>query len=106
MSTIQELYQKRQTVFIECRAKIKQEVDAALQSINNVKDKTLFEDVQLPQGNTCEEILPELWHEPIEDFDQAVYNRQLATFNATMAQIKVIADKHNQGALECLQKLA
>ena len=57
---------------------------------NKIIDKTLFEDVQLPQGNTCEEILPELWHEPIEDFDQAVYNRQLATFNATMAQIKVI----------------
>lgn len=105
MSNIQELYQKRQTAFIERRATIKQEVDKTLISIANVKDKSLFEDVQVPTATRCEEVLPELWHEPIDDFDQEVYNRQLASFNATMAQLRVIADKHNQGALECLQKL-
>ena len=98
--TIQELYNLRQTKFIEARSTIKHEVDQFLESVK-ATDPSVFVGLEIPAGNTAEEILPSLWVEP---FNQEQYNQELAKLNAFIAQIHIVTDRLNQEALECLQK--
>lgn len=97
---VQAILRARQDAFVEKRTKIESEVNKFLESVDQITDQRVTNIPGRPAGNTCREVLPELWHEP---FDQMVYDAQLAVLNSYVVRVQAACDAINEEALKCLQ---
>lgn len=97
---VQAILRARQDAFIETRTRIESEVNKFLESVNQITDKRVTSIPGRPIGNTCREVLPELWNEP---FNQAAYDAQVAALKSYIDQVTKVCDIINEEALRCLQ---
>lgn len=97
---VQAILRARQDAFVETRTRIESEVNKFLESVNQITDKRVTSIPGRPAGNTCREVLPELWNEP---FNQTVYDAQVAALNSYIEQVTKVCDIINEEALRCLQ---
>jgi len=97
---VQAILRARQDAFIEKRTRIETEVNKFLESVNQISDERMTSIPGRPAGNTCREVLPELWNEP---FNQSTYDAQLAVLNSYIASVQRVCDCINEEALKCLQ---
>ena len=98
MNNVNELYRKRQEVFIERRTTIASEVDKFMQGVAGI-DPELLKNVTPINGTSAKEILPSMWIEP---FDIEKYKQELSVFDNYVRQIKQVADELNAQALKIL----
>lgn len=97
---VQAILRARQDAFVEKRTRIESEVNKFLESVNQISDERVTSIPGRPTGNTCREVLPELWNEP---FNQEVYDAELAVLNDYVAKVQAVCDSINEEALRCLQ---
>ena len=98
MTDVNELYKKRQEVFIERRTTIATEVDKFLAGVAEIEPE-LIKDITPLNGTTAKEVLPSMWVEP---FNIEAYERELAVLNDYINKIKSVADALNAEALKVL----
>ena len=98
MNNVNELYRKRQEVFIERRTTIASEVDKFMQGVAGI-DPELLKNVTPINGTNAKDILPSMWAEP---FNIEAYKSELAIFDNYVRQIKQVADDLNTQALKIL----
>lgn len=98
MTNVNELYRKRQEVFIERRTKIVDEVNKFLDGVKGI-DPALLQGIPTLPGDTAKDVLPSMWEEP---FDTEKYEKELAVFNTYVKYVKEVADKINEEAAHIL----
>ena len=96
----QQLYQQRMNVFIETRAKIEQEVNRFLKSLE-VDDEEFKAACNVRVGTTARDWLPSLWEEP---FQEEKYKQEFAKLSEYIEQVRTVSDKIQQEAIACLQE--
>lgn len=97
---VQSILRARQDAYVEKRTRIEAEVNKFLESLEQITDPRITSIPGRPEGNTCREILPELWK---EEFNEAAYNQKLEALNSYIQEVQRTCDAINEEALKCLQ---
>lgn len=99
MVDVQSVIKQREAQFVETRTKIEIEVNKFLESLKDIEDE-IASIPGRPTGATAREILPELWS---DNFNNEIYQEQLARLNSYIASVIAYSDKINEEALACLK---
>jgi len=100
MKSVEEMIREREVAFIEKRMEIAQWV---LQLMKDTREMApeLLEGIEIPQGNTAEELLPALYSEP---FDEEAYKQQAEKINIFQQKKDAVAEKLNEESLSILSR--